>query len=357
MISKFLSVFILSVVLSACGAGGSSPSAPASLTAPPYEPVPIVQPKQLCIYYGQPDKVNKTTPVYYRDETGTVYDIQVTDAVSVFSNCALVVLGDGLEIVSNPAYYNTQLIIYGLSEKNIPIFGYVDAGVATQNLSLAEAQARIDAWNLMGVNGVFLDDFGFDYGTSRSRQNALVDYVHAKKLQAFVNAYNPDDVFADKNEQGVTQLPSIAEEDFYLVENWLYAEGRPINIDDWMTKTLKLATYLQRYPVHIAATATTAATQATQFDNQRNAWQYAYWGAVLQNAEYFQWTDNSFSSDDDQLYTFGTPANFPFNQSFTSDIAESVVSGNVKNYKRTHTNGAISIYGDGASVMGVTVGN
>jgi hypothetical protein len=320
-------------------------------------PAPVVQPKQLCIYYGQPDMVNGTVPLYSTDANGVVYDVQIRGAAAEFSHCALVVLGDGLDVPTNPAYYNTQLIIYSIAEKGIPIFGYVDAGVATQNLSLAEAQARIDAWNLMGVNGVFLDDFGFDYGTSRSRQNALVDYVHAKKLQAFVNAYNPDDVFADKNEQGVTQLPSIATDDYYLVENWLYATGHPTNTDEWMTKSLKLATYLQRYPVHIAATATTAATQTTQYDNQSNAWQYAYWGAVLQNAEYFQWTDDSFSSANNQLYTYSTPANFPFNQSFTSDVAASVVSGSVKNYKRTESTGAISVYGDGVSVMGATVGN
>ena len=48
----------------------------------------------------------------------------------------------------------------------------------------------------MGVHGVFLDEAGYDFGVTRVRQNAIVDYIHGRGLQAFVNAYNPDDVFS-----------------------------------------------------------------------------------------------------------------------------------------------------------------
>lgn len=150
MLNVKSSALLLSLLLlSACGAGSSSPSI-GSVTPPPevtptepevvippepevptYTPVEVLKPKKLCIYYGQPDLINGTSPVYLKDETGTVYDVQVTAAAAEFSQCGLVVFGDGLAADTHPAHYNTQLIMYSLAEKGIPIFGYVDAGVST----------------------------------------------------------------------------------------------------------------------------------------------------------------------------------------------------------------------------------
>jgi hypothetical protein len=374
MLNVKSSALLLSLLLlSACGAGSSSPSI-GSVTPPPevtptepevvippepevptYTPVEVLKPKKLCIYYGQPDLINGTSPVYLKDETGTVYDVQVTAAAAEFSQCGLVVFGDGLAADTHPAHYNTQLIMYSLAEKGIPIFGYVDAGVSTQNLSLTEAQNRIALWQKMGVNGIFLDDFGFDYGTSRSRQNALVDAVHAQKLGAFINAFHPDEVFGDKNESGVVELPKLTAEDYYLAENWLYEDGALTPAVNWFDKSLKLETYLKTYPVHLAATATTAATQATGYDAARDAWKYAYWGAVLQRAEYFQWTDGNFSATNNQLYFYAAPTNFPVGAAFTNTLTKVSDAKGFAIYTRAQDVGSITIYGDSLISAGVKV--
>ena len=50
-------------------------------------------------------------------------------------------------------------------------------------------QTKIDNWAAMGVKGVFVDRFGYDFGVSRANQNQIVDYIHSKNISAFVNAY------------------------------------------------------------------------------------------------------------------------------------------------------------------------
>lgn len=371
MRTYILSVLLIltGITLTACGSGGSSPiyvaptepqqpqdpdTPPQEPETPTYEALDILQPKNLCIFYGQPDMINGTSPVYLRDETGTIYDIQVTDAVNELANCGLVVFGDGLQSPTHPAYYNAQLIMYGLAEKSIPLFGYVDAGVITQNLSLSEAETRITQWQTMGVNGIFLDDFGFDFGTSRSRQSAFLDLVHSKGLQAFINAYNPDDVFGDKNENGLSASPKVAADDLYLAENWLYADDQYTSLAEWQEKATKLENYLKQYQVRLAATATRAAMQATAYDNQTDAWKYAYWGSVMQRAEYFQWTDEDFGATNSTLIIYPSPTNFPIGQQFTSDIAyQANDATGFPAYSRTTSFGSITIYGDSATRSGV----
>ena len=69
-------------------------------------------------------------------------------------------------------------------------------GVTTQNLPLATARQYVDKWRALGVTGIFWDDVGTDMGVDRARQNTLIDYTHTQGLVAFVNAWNPADVFA-----------------------------------------------------------------------------------------------------------------------------------------------------------------
>ena len=54
-------------------------------------------------------------------------------------------------------------------------FGYIDLGVTTQDLPLTEVYARIDEWKATGAQGIFLDDFGYDYGTTRDRSQCRRD--------------------------------------------------------------------------------------------------------------------------------------------------------------------------------------
>lgn len=51
----------------------------------------------------------------------------------------------------------------------------------------------------MGAKGIFLDEFGYDYRTTRERQNEIVDFCHVNSLPVIANAWEVDHVFGTKN--------------------------------------------------------------------------------------------------------------------------------------------------------------
>ena len=193
---------------------------------PPASPAaPVIPPRRLAIYYGWPSLVN-----------GAAGD--VARAADAFSRFDIVVLGDGLAHPEHADHAETKEIVGRLVARGTEVYGYVDMGVTTQNLSIETATRYVDEWAAMGVSGIFWDDAGYDYGVDRTRQNQLIDMTHARGLRAFVNAWNPDDVFADH--PGPTHL---AAGDLYLAESWLVGNDRYQDLTQWAAKADKLASY------------------------------------------------------------------------------------------------------------------
>ena len=93
----------------------------------------------------------------------------LTAAAADFGLYNYIVLGDTLEETSHPDHANTVTILADLPSTTTA-FGYIDLGVTTQDLPLTEVYARIDEWKATGAKGIFFDDFGYDYGTTRDRQ-------------------------------------------------------------------------------------------------------------------------------------------------------------------------------------------
>ena len=108
-----------------------------------------LQPKKLLIYYGWPSSISGTG---------------VAGAATVFAQYDYVVLGDGLEKANHPDHNNTIAILANPQMANKRVFGYIDLGISTQNLSLLEIKTQVDEWKAMGVYGIFFDDFGYDFG-------------------------------------------------------------------------------------------------------------------------------------------------------------------------------------------------
>lgn len=145
---------------------------------------------------------------------------------------------------------------------SVQIYGYVDMGVSTQNLPITTAQQYVDEWAAMGVTGIFWDDAGYDYGVDRSRQNTLIDYTHAQGLKVFVNAWSPDDVFADDPEPTHLQAG-----DWYLAESHPVANGQFSDLDFWWNKSQALDSYRAQTGVQIA-TMSTGSDSYTGWANQ-----------------------------------------------------------------------------------------
>lgn len=230
--------------------------------------------KRLAVFYGWPSTVNAT--------------YTVAGATNVFRVYDLVVFGDGLENPTHGDHLNTKAIIAALP-KRTKVYGYVDA-----TLSPTVYEPKIDAWVAMGVAGIFCDQFGYDFGMTRATQNALVDYIHSKNLSAFVNAWNPDDVFAPSGNL-TTKLNG---NDWVLAESYQIIEDNYQPTNDWITRSEKLRDYKKATNVKVA-TLTTTVLDSTAFDADK--FDYAYYSTALYDFDAFGWGEKFFSASDGKL--------------------------------------------------------
>ena len=137
-----------------------------------------------------------------------------------------VVLGAALQDPGHSVYGNTTAIITKLAAliADTVVWGYIDCGVTTGNYTLAEHQTQINEWIDIGAGGIFCDVIGYAYGVSRTRQNAIIDYIHSKGVGAILNVFNPDEVFSSAvdpvyNPGGTATHANSS--DVHLLESWV----------------------------------------------------------------------------------------------------------------------------------------
>jgi murein DD-endopeptidase MepM/ murein hydrolase activator NlpD len=236
----------------------------------------IAGPARLAIYYGYPSLVNGAGG-------------NLASATAHFAVFDVVVLGDGLQHPAHPDHANTAQIVTDLVAGGTEVYGYVDMGVTTQNLSIATAQQYVDEWDAIGVTGIFWDDAGYDYGVDRPRQVTLIGHTHAQGLKAFVNAWNPDDVFAFDGVPTPLQAG-----DWYLSESSPVADGNLVDLAFWWAKSQSLATYRSQTNVHIAAIAT--GDDGPLGWANAPAYRQSLWAAYLFAWDTFGFTNIQYSS-------------------------------------------------------------
>ncbi len=95
-------------------------------------------PKYLAIYYGWPSLVENSQG-------------NVIQASTWFQQFDLIVFGDGIWKDTHGDHVKTESIIGNLIADNKKVYGYIDLGVSTQNLSDAQMRQAVDGWSAMGV--------------------------------------------------------------------------------------------------------------------------------------------------------------------------------------------------------------
>jgi hypothetical protein len=250
-------------------------------------------PKNLLIYYGYPSLINGSTAI--------------AGAAAQLGRYDDVVLGDRLELTSHPDHQNTVAILANAQMAHTTVFGYIDLGVTTQDLSLATIKARIDDWQATGAKGIFLDDFGYDFGTTRARQNAAVDYAHSKGLPVVANAFVPADAFGNQvdpvhNPSGTAT--NLGASDFYLYESFQISSGAYVNESAWQTK----ATALQGYQAQIGFQVFAVTTNKSMDGYSQNKFFYSWYSALLYGYAAVGWGEYQFAADDNHAPFRARPA-------------------------------------------------
>jgi hypothetical protein len=251
-----------------------------------------VLPKKLMFYYGWLSGINN------------VYDPSpYVGQIAELAKADVVILGDGIQDSAHGDYAATAVIVPSIPSST-KAFGYI-AMAWVQTASTAQIQARVDQWDALGVYGIFLDEYGYDYGVTRAKQNEIVAYMRTKGLIPFFNAWSPNDVFSDKNELGASGFPSPAQSgDYYLAENWFYAIGAftLTNYVDIFSEYQAIAPA----GIVLCNTATKQAGTTSVTDNESDAFIKSYMAAAMIGASYFQFTDENYGSDG-FVYMHGAP--------------------------------------------------
>ena len=232
-----------------------------------------------------------------------------------------VVLGDGLEKVTHPDHANTLDILAHALMAGTTVFGYIDLGVSTRNLPIAEVKLRIDEWKTTGADGIFLDDYGYDFGTGRARQNEAVDYAHSVGMSVIANAFLPEDAFGSQihtthNPSGTAT--SLNSSDFYLYESHQITVGAFETEANWQTKANSLKTFQDLIGFKIFSITTD--DSADVYDGGK--FFYSWYSALLYGHEATGWGEYLFSADDAIAPFRGRPA-ITAGTTFTSGVINS----------------------------------
>lgn len=240
-------------------------------------------PKELLIYYGWPSAINRTFSVPAAAEELGRYDY--------------VILGDGLQNPSHGDHANTISILAHPSMAGTKVFGYIDLGVATQNLSLSTIEQYVYAWKATGADGIFYDDYGYDFGVSRQRQNAAVDFAHAAGMPVVANSWVPADAFDDAVDPTANPagLPThLGPSDLYLFESHVIKVGQYAPETEWRTKAEQLAYYQGELGFGILSITTNSPADAYSETKFFDSWD----AANLYGHDATGWGEYLFSSND-----------------------------------------------------------
>lgn len=251
-------------------------------------------PMDLLIYYGWLNSFNYATNAWNNEN--------VAQDMAKYN---YLVFGDGIQDSGHGDYTNTQIIIPRIKVLNqrALIFGYV-----TNNQTLVNFKSKVDDWDSLGVDGIFMDESGYDYGKTRAEFNEMVDYVHNKTNAnlCFVNAWNLNHVLGTENDpsypnstynttSGISNLTS---------DDWCLLESFPINTSiytttggyesksDWATRGSNATNKRYEYGINLAAVGIINNDNT----NGQDLFNFGFVSAMMWNLDVYGTSDTSYAS-------------------------------------------------------------
>jgi hypothetical protein len=251
-------------------------------------------PSRLAVFYGFPSLVE-----------GAAGDVR--RAVEVFAGYDVIVFGDGLELGGDEQKVDAGLraererigpLIRALhaTRRHPIVYGYIDLG-SSQQLGLAEIARRTDAWKRLGVDGIFFDEAGRDFSVTPERRRQAICAVHARGLSAFMNAFNPDDLF-DEGAAGsaATCDARLTARDALLIESFAVRNGELEPEERINQRAAAGLKWRERTGIRVFALTT---TDNRPYDRRQMDWAWKH--AVSRGLDGFGWGEPGFSAADSRL--------------------------------------------------------
>jgi hypothetical protein len=250
--------------------------------------------KNMLIYYGWLNSFNSASNGWNNDNVAA--DLAQYDVL---------VFGDGIQDPSHGDYSNTQAIIPKIKNLNpdIEIYGYV-----TVNQTVASAQTKAEQWNNLAVNGIFLDEAGYDFGSAstngREPFNELVDFIHglSSANRVFANAWQPEHVLGETNDASYPNTSynphwiesDLDENDTLLLENFGIVNGAYEDKDQWLLRGNRARALSRATGVRLAAVSVIADTDA----NAQTKFDFAEVSAAIFGLEVFGSAHTNYGASD-----------------------------------------------------------
>jgi len=240
-----------------------------------------IRPKALLVYYGYPSAINGAS--------------SLSAAAQEFARYDYVLWGDGLEDPLHPDHSNAVAIGNDPAMARTHLYGYVDLGVTTRNLPMTKIKGQITRWRALGVDGIHLDNFGYDFGTSRDRQNAAVDIAHLLGLAVIANGFRPADAFSDVADPVFNPSGTpcrLGASDFYFYESHGVRLGQFEDAEDWRARSDSLEAFRARLGFRILSSTSSATDDPAAYDEA--GFDYAWYAALLYGHEATGWGEYGY---------------------------------------------------------------
>jgi len=263
------------------------------------------KPKNVLFYYGWLNSFNSSFNQWNNEKVAQdlcKYDI--------------IVLGDGVQDPAHPDYANALAIISRIQnlKPRCLIFGYVSAIEYITNF-----QTKASQWNDLLVNGIFMDEAGYDFGGTREAFNERVNFVHnlENSYLAFVNSWNSDHVLGIVNDVSFpnnTFNPNLTES-VLTEEDWLLLESFGINTesyavdagyetkDSWAERGIKAINHRYNYGINLCGLGVINNGNS----EGENLFKFGYISSLMFCFEAFGTSDVNYAASSSAVYYWTRP--------------------------------------------------
>jgi len=236
------------------------------------------RPKNILFYYGWLNSFNSATNSWSNE--------LVAQEIAQYN---MVIFGDGIQDSGHGDYANTVVILPRVRalHPDIKLFGYV-----TLSETAANFEAKATLWDAFDIDGIFIDEAGYDYGNNRAKFNTAVDYIHnlTNATIAFANAWNIDHVIGvvnDPSYPNATWNPTptaskLDAADWYLLESSPIGEGLYAGNDyqpyaEWIAKANTCISRRETFGIRLASVSTIDDTNV----NGQTMYDFHFMAAVM----------------------------------------------------------------------------
>lgn len=167
-------------------------------------------------------------------------------ADEIASNYKYWVMATGLQNPAHPNYTTTVQIIQAVRDRGLKVYGNIPMDTTSSNYSVSQISTMADQWKTIAVDGIFLDKYGFDGGSTRQRQIDIVTTIRGKSLLICASSYESEEFMTDtlaqtgwasgdsrysrwQTQNPLDQASPVQPGDTYVMPEFCYNTSGPLN--------------------------------------------------------------------------------------------------------------------------------